>query len=154
MSDTKSESKTELEIDVLKKKVKERIKKMQKGEGGESEEQNEIDSRSVYVGNVDYQTKPEELQDHFQSCGAVNRVTILSDKFTGQPKGFAYVEFLEAESIENAIKLNESQIHGRIIKVLPKRTNLPSFVRGRGRGRGRGGRGGRGRGRGGYNPYY
>ncbi|CAA2993391.1 polyadenylate-binding 2-like [Olea europaea subsp. europaea] len=53
----------------------------------------EVDSRSIYVGNVDYACTPEEVQQHFQSCGTVNRATILTDKF-GQPKGFAYVEFL------------------------------------------------------------
>lgn len=46
----------------------------------------EADSRSVYVGSVDYACTPEELQQHFQSCGTVNRVTILTDKF-GNPKG-------------------------------------------------------------------
>jgi polyadenylate-binding protein 2 len=40
------------------------------------------------VGNVDYSTSPEELQAHFQSCGSINRVTILLDKFTGHPKGY------------------------------------------------------------------
>ena len=49
----------------------------------------EVDSRSIYVGNVDYGATPEELQNHFQSCGTINRVTILCDKFTGHPKGFA-----------------------------------------------------------------
>jgi polyadenylate-binding protein 2 len=46
-----------------------------------------VDSRSVYVGQVDYGATPEELQAHFQSCGTINRVTILCDKFTGHPKG-------------------------------------------------------------------
>lgn len=36
---------------------------------------------------VDYSTTPEELQQHFHSCGTINRVTILCDKFTGHPKG-------------------------------------------------------------------
>uniref|UniRef100_A0A9I9E7T2 RRM domain-containing protein n=1 Tax=Cucumis melo TaxID=3656 RepID=A0A9I9E7T2_CUCME len=40
---------------------------------------------------VDYACTPEEVQQHFQSCGTVNRVTILTDKF-GHPKGFAYVD--------------------------------------------------------------
>lgn len=66
---------------------------------------------------VDYACTPEEVQQHFQSCGTVNRVTILTDKF-GQPKGFAYVEFVEAEAIQNALLLNESELHGRQLKVL------------------------------------
>lgn len=132
----------------------------------------EVDARSVYVGNVDYAVTPEELQMHFQACGTVNRVTILTDR-SGNPKGFAYVEFLEPEAVQHALLLDGSDLHGRTIKVSPKRTNVPGLKqRGRGRGRGRGfypmmpmmpapfmyGYGyqprGRGRGRrGGYNPY-
>ena len=66
---------------------------------------------------VDYACTPEEVQQHFQSCGTVNRVTILTDKF-GQPKGFAYVEFVELEAVQNALLLNESELHGRQLKVL------------------------------------
>ncbi|XP_052727803.1 polyadenylate-binding protein 2 isoform X7 [Vigna angularis] len=86
----------------------------------------EADSRSVFVGNVDYACTPEEVQQHFQSCGTVNRVTILTDKF-GQPKGFAYVEFVEVEAVQEALVLNESELHGRQLKVLPKRTNVPGM---------------------------
>ncbi|GAB4847265.1 Polyadenylate-binding protein 2, variant 2 [Ancistrocladus abbreviatus] len=86
----------------------------------------EVDSRSVFVGNVNYACTPEEVQQHFQSCGTVNRVTILTDKF-GQPKGFAYVEFLEVEAVQVALLLNESELHGRQLKVLPKRTNVPGM---------------------------
>ncbi|XP_028052300.1 polyadenylate-binding protein 1-like isoform X1 [Camellia sinensis] len=65
-----------------------------------------VDSRSIYVGRL-----CEEVQQHFQSCGTVNRVTILTDKF-GQPEGFAYVEFVEIEAFQNALLLNESELHG------------------------------------------
>ena len=47
----------------------------------EAANREEADSRSIYVGNVDYSCNPEELQLHFQGCGTVNRVTILTDKF-------------------------------------------------------------------------
>ncbi|GKU97964.1 hypothetical protein SLEP1_g11031 [Rubroshorea leprosula] len=86
----------------------------------------EIDSRSVFVGNVDYACTPEEVQQHFQSCGTVNRVTIRTDKY-GQPKGYAYVEFLEAEAVQEAILLNETELHGRQLKVTAKRTNVPGM---------------------------
>ncbi|KAJ6916999.1 hypothetical protein NC652_019408 [Populus alba x Populus x berolinensis] len=76
--------------------------------------------------DVDYACTPEEVQQHFQSCGTVNRVTILTDKF-GQPKGFAYVEFVEVEAIQEALALNESELHGRQLKVSPKRTNVPGM---------------------------
>ncbi|CAN8253414.1 unnamed protein product [Cochlearia groenlandica] len=97
-----------------------------------SAEKEEVDSRSIYVGNVDYACTPEELQQHFQSCGTVNRVTILTDKF-GQPKGFAYVEFVEVEAVQNSLILNESELHGRQIKVSAKRTNVPGMKLFRGR---------------------
>lgn len=51
------------------------------------EDKEDIDARSIFVGNVDYGASPEEIQSHFQSCGSINRVTILLDKFTGHPKG-------------------------------------------------------------------
>lgn len=143
-----------------------------------SEDKEDIDNRSIFVGNVDYTTSPEELQAHFQSCGSINRVTILLDKFTGQPKGYvfppgfpllffwishlmsgftdkrlfryAYVEFSEPNLVAQALVLNDSFFKGRNIKVEPKRTNIPGMTRGRGRGGFRGGgRGGFDRGRGG-----
>ncbi|KAI5661377.1 hypothetical protein M9H77_20700 [Catharanthus roseus] len=86
----------------------------------------EVDSRSVFVGNVDYACTPEEVQQHFQSCGTVNRVTIRTNKF-GQPKGYAYVEFLEQEAVQEALLLNESELHGRQLKVSAKRTNIPGM---------------------------
>ncbi|KAK8475413.1 hypothetical protein V6N12_057203 [Hibiscus sabdariffa] len=79
-----------------------------------------------FIVQVDYACTPEEVQQHFQSCGTVNRVTILTDKY-GQPKGFAYVEFLEAEAVQEALVLNESELHGQQLKVLPKRTNVPGM---------------------------
>merc|ERR1719320_1801275 len=107
----------------------------------------EADVASIYVGNVDYSTKPEELQTFFSSCGAVQRVTILTNKWTGQPKGYAYVQFRSAEAVANAVLLNESEFKGRQLKISEKRTNIPGYNRGgygssRGfRGRGRGYRG-------------
>lgn len=107
-----------------------------------------------YVGQVDYEATPEELQAHFAPCGSIKRITIICDKITGQAKGYAYVEFDDKESIEKALALDESTFKGRQLKVFPKRQNVPKVMRGGGRGRGfgRGGRFGRGgyMGRGGY----
>ncbi|CAG0894114.1 unnamed protein product [Cyprideis torosa] len=89
------------------------------------EEKIEADSRSIYVGNVDYYSSAEELESHFHGCGSINRVTIQCDKFTGHPKGFAYVEFADKESVAPALALDESLFRGRQIKVMPKRTNQP-----------------------------
>ncbi|KAL5650817.1 hypothetical protein ACJX0J_036275, partial [Zea mays] len=135
------------ELDEMKRRLKEMeeeaaalremqakvAKDMQDPNATTSENKEEMDSRSVFVGNVDYACTPEEVQQHFNSCGTVNRVTILTDKF-GQPKGFAYVEFVEVEAVQEAIKLNESELHGRQLKVAPKRTNVPGMKQPRGRG--------------------
>ncbi|XP_059648042.1 polyadenylate-binding protein 2-like isoform X2 [Cornus florida] len=75
---------------------------------------------------VDYLCTPEEVQQHFQSCGTVNRVTIRTNKF-GQPKGYAYVEFVEPEAVQEALLLNESELHGRQLKISAKRTNIPGM---------------------------
>merc|ERR1719435_744157 len=116
------------------------------------EEKMEVDARSVYVGNVDYGSTAEELEQHFHGCGSINRVTILCNKFDGSPKGFAYVEFSDKDSVSTAMALDDSLFRGRQIKVMPKRTNKPgiSTTNRPPRGRGRGGRGGRARGGFGY----
>ncbi|TKY53511.1 Polyadenylate-binding protein 2 [Spatholobus suberectus] len=87
----------------------------------------EIDSRSIYVGNVDYACTSEQLRQHFQTCGTVNRVTIPTNKH-GQPKGFAYID-----AVCSALTLNESVLHGRKLKVCPKHTNIPGMKQYRGR---------------------
>ncbi|KAI8564455.1 hypothetical protein RHMOL_Rhmol03G0183200 [Rhododendron molle] len=68
----------------------------------------------------------------FQSCGTVNRVAILTDKF-GQPIGFAYMEFVLKLLLQNALFLNESELLGRQLKVSAKRTNVPGMKQYRGR---------------------
>eukprot|EP00585_Thalassiosira_rotula_P019922 CAMPEP_0196199050 /NCGR_PEP_ID=MMETSP0912-20130531/2867_1 /TAXON_ID=49265 /ORGANISM="Thalassiosira rotula, Strain GSO102" /LENGTH=161 /DNA_ID=CAMNT_0041472161 /DNA_START=8 /DNA_END=489 /DNA_ORIENTATION=- len=88
------------------------------------------DGHSIYVGQVDYTTTPEELLGHFESCGTVERVTIVCDKFTGKPKGFAYLEFQNDTAVENAIKLDGSTFKERQLKVTPKRVNDPHFYSG------------------------
>ncbi|KAF9916547.1 cytoplasmic RNA-binding protein [Linnemannia zychae] len=154
------------EIEAMKQRVKEmeaeaaKLREMQaqaeKDMNMVEEDKEAVDSRSVYVGNVDWGSTPEEIQAHFQSCGTINRITILCDKWTGQPKGYAYVEFADAASVQNALVLNDSLFRARLIKVTAKRTNIPGMAaRGRGRGRGayRGGYAGHHGGYGGHHPY-
>ena len=62
------------------------------------EDREDVDARSIFVGNVDYGASPEEIQAHFQSCGSINRVTILLDKFTGHPKGYVDHSLLPCKS--------------------------------------------------------
>ncbi|XP_043849874.1 LOW QUALITY PROTEIN: polyadenylate-binding protein 2-like [Dromiciops gliroides] len=91
------------------------------------EEKMEADARSIYVGNVDYGATAEELEAHCHGCGSVHRVTILWDKFSGHPKGFAYIEFSDKASVRTSMALDESLFVGRQIKVTPKRTNRPGI---------------------------
>merc|ERR1719491_1264449 len=105
------------------------------------------DGLSIYVGQVEYTSKPEELCAHFEPCGTVERVTIVCDKFSGKPKGFAYLEFQSEEGVENAVKLDGSTFKGRTLKVTHKRVNDPNYHYNQAAagGRGSGGRGSRGR---------
>ncbi|XP_051981287.1 embryonic polyadenylate-binding protein 2 [Xyrauchen texanus] len=91
------------------------------------EDRIDADKRSIYVGNVDYGATADELEMYFNVCGHVNRVTIPYNRFTGHPKGFAYIEFSERDSVRTAMTLDETLFRGRVIKVLPKRTNIPGF---------------------------
>jgi len=91
------------------------------------EDKMDADTRSVWVGNVDYGATAEELEAHFHGCGSINRVTILCDKFSGHPKGFAFIEFADKDSVQTAEALDESLFRGRQIKVTAKRTNRPGI---------------------------
>ena len=105
----------------------------------------EADGRSVHVAQVDYSATAADVHAHFQSCGTINRVTIAADRFSGHPKGYAYIEFEEESSVANALLLNDTLLKGRQIKVVPKRTNTPGLSRGAARGAFSGGfRGARG----------
>ncbi|KAL1744393.1 hypothetical protein HDZ31DRAFT_74274 [Schizophyllum fasciatum] len=88
------------------------------------EDKTAADNRSIYVGNVDYSATPEDIQAHFQACGTINRVTILCDKFTGHPKGYAYVEFAEPEHVDAAVTMDNSLFKGR--SPLKEQTSLAS----------------------------
>ena len=75
-------------------------------------------------GQVDYGATVEELGAHFADCGTINRVTIMCNKATGMPKGFAYIEFADDSSVKHATILDGTEFRSRKIKVLAKRTNV------------------------------
>lgn len=76
------------EMEEEAKKLREMQATLEQQSADLADDKESIDARSIFVGNVDYSASPEEIQAHFQSCGSINRVTILLDKFTGQPKGY------------------------------------------------------------------
>jgi RNA recognition motif-containing protein len=104
----------------------------------------------IFVGNLSYQTTQEELDAAFSQYGGVERVSIVTDRDTGQPRGFAFVEMTEERDAETAIsQLNGAELNGRAMNVSqarPKPAGGSGFGGGRGgsgRGRGRAGRGSR-----------
>ena len=109
---------------------------------------------NIFVGNLSYQTTQDDLHAAFSQYGNVERVNIVSDRDTGQPRGFAFVEMTEARDAQTAIsQLNGAELHGRALNVndaRPKPTGGGGHGGGGGFGRGRGkGGGGGGGGRGG-----
>ena len=73
---------------------------------------------NIYVGNLPYGIGEDELGDVFSQFGEVSKVNIIMDKFSGQPKGFGFVEMPNNSEADEAIKaLNESALKGRNIKV-------------------------------------
>ncbi|KAK2510606.1 hypothetical protein Q9233_017582, partial [Columba guinea] len=80
------------------------------------EMEEEAEKLKELQNEVDYGATAEELEAHFHGCGSVNRVTILCDKYSGHPKGFAYIEFSDKESVRTSMALDESLFRGRQIK--------------------------------------
>ena len=82
---------------------------------------------NIYVGNLDYQLTEDNLKTAFQAYGEVESVRILTDRDTGRPKGFGFVEMPEKEEALKAIEgLNGTDLGGRPLTVneaRPKRNN-------------------------------
>lgn len=95
---------------------------------------------NIFVGNLNFQTTQEELYAAFAQFGAVERVNIITDRDSGQPRGFAFVEMTNRQEAENAIsQLNGAELNGRTMNVNEARPKTQS-----GGGRSFGGGGGRG----------
>ncbi|MBN2174504.1 MAG: RNA-binding protein [Bacteroidales bacterium] len=73
---------------------------------------------NIYVGNLGYKVEEDELRDAFQKFGNVTSVKIITDKFTGKSKGFAFVEMENAAEAHNAIDaLDGKEFDNRNITV-------------------------------------
>ncbi len=100
----------------------------------------------IYVGNMSYSTTEDELRDLFAPYGEVVSVSVVYDRATGRPRGFAFVEMGTSEAAESAINaLNGQEVGGRQLRV--------NAAKPQGEGRGGGGGGGRGYGGGGRDDY-
>ena len=73
---------------------------------------------NIYVGNLDYGVSEEDLQSSFEAFGQVESVKIIKDKYTGNSKGFGFVEMTDNGEGATAIeKLNGQDFKGRTMKV-------------------------------------
>ncbi|GMT49924.1 MAG: RNA-binding protein [bacterium] len=73
---------------------------------------------NIYVGNLPYSATEDDLKGVFAEFGEVASVTLITDKFSGQSKGFGFIEMPNDTEADVAIKeLNESDLKGRNIKV-------------------------------------
>jgi RNA recognition motif-containing protein len=73
---------------------------------------------NIFVGNLSFQTTQEELHAAFSNYGNVERVNIVTDRDSGQPRGFAFVEMTDRSAAEAAItKLNGTDLNGRTLNV-------------------------------------
>ncbi len=85
----------------------------------------------IYVGNLPYSTTEDELRDLFVEFGEVVRVNIITDRDTGQSKGFAFIEMPTQSEAEAAVgALNESNLKGRTLRVNEARPRQPRPARG------------------------
>jgi RNA recognition motif-containing protein len=109
--------------------------------------------KNIYVGNLSYGASEESLRALFEQYGTVDRVSIITDRDTGQPRGFAFVEMSNDAEADRAItSLNGRELAGRDLSVNEARPKTERSFGGGGGGGGRGGSraGGGGGGRGGF----
>ena len=91
----------------------------------------------LYVGNLPYQTTESDLQALFEACGQVSTINVVKDRATGQARGFAFVEMVDAEGAQKAIaELDKHAYGGRNLTVNEAK---PMEPRGAGGGGGFGG---------------
>jgi len=73
--------------------------------------------KSIYVGNISYETTDEQLRDLFSAHGDVKSVKLINDRDTGKPRGFAFVE-MDDDNVESAIVATDGvEFEGRNLKV-------------------------------------
>ncbi|MFB0516870.1 MAG: RNA recognition motif domain-containing protein [Candidatus Neomarinimicrobiota bacterium] len=73
---------------------------------------------NIYVGNLSHEVTEEELREAFEAFGKVESVTVIKDRFTGESRGFGFVEMPAKAEAESAIEgLNEKELKGRVLNV-------------------------------------
>ena len=109
---------------------------------------------NIYVGNMDYGLKEEDLRELYEAFGEVTSVRVITDAETRRPKGFAFVEMADDDAAKNAIEgINGKDVNGRALTVneaRPREPRRPGGGGGFGGGGPRRGGGGDRRGGGGF----
>jgi RNA recognition motif-containing protein len=101
--------------------------------------------KSIYVGNLAADATEEQLTTLFSEHGAVKRVVIVKDRFTGESRGFGFVDMdNDSEAMTAIAAVNGKEINGRALKVNEAKPQAAKPQAGRGGGRPRGGPGPRG----------
>jgi RNA recognition motif-containing protein len=67
---------------------------------------------NIYLGNLDFATAEDQLRTLFAACGAVETVTIVTDRDTGQPRALAFVEMTSDGEAQDAIRALNGSVHG------------------------------------------
>jgi cold-inducible RNA-binding protein len=87
----------------------------------------EIVMKNIYIGNLDYRTTEDQIRTLFLAHGAVETVTIVKDRDTGRPRGFAFVEMTNDADAENAIRaVNGIVVENRALTVSEARSKPSS----------------------------
>ena len=77
-----------------------------------------MNQNRLFVGNLSYQTRQDDLQDYFAQAGAVTSVNLMQDKVTGKSRGFAFVEYATAEEANKAVEqFHNKEFQGRALTV-------------------------------------
>jgi RNA recognition motif-containing protein len=75
-------------------------------------------AHKLFIGGLAFSTSNERLREVFAQAGAVESATVVTDRETGQPRGFGFVEMASAEEAAEAVKkFNGQQVDGRVLKV-------------------------------------
>src|SRR5215813_2840833 len=94
--------------------------------------------KNIFVGNLSFGTTEQDIRSLFETHGSVNRVNIITDRDSGQPRGFAFVEMTNGAEAARAISaLNGANLGGRALNVNEARPKAEGAGRGFGGGRGR-----------------
>ena len=75
-------------------------------------------SKKIYIGNLSFSSTEDELRTVFERHGRVESVNVITDRDSGRPRGFAFVEMDEASAADDAIRaLDGSELGGRSLRV-------------------------------------